>query len=188
MSKNTVNAVLGVTLVVAALSLALSACSSVKRELGVGRNSPDEFMVIKRAPLTVPPDYILRPPAAAAAPSLPSETAQTALLGKSETPVVQNSSDKIILDKLGAAKARTDIREKIEEDNGYISFKNRTLAARLIFWDDEKITSPENIPVSVVNPTAEAARIKKNREEGKPITGDNAPVIEKKKSTFDKLF
>ncbi len=57
--------------------LALSGCSDVKQELGVGRNSPDEFMVVKRAPLTLPPDYTLRPP------SDPSEAQPRALSSKS---------------------------------------------------------------------------------------------------------
>ena len=46
-----------------AAALSLSACADMKKELGIGRNSPDEFMVVKRAPLTLPPDDDLRPPA-----------------------------------------------------------------------------------------------------------------------------
>ena len=37
-------------------SLLLAACDSVKRQVGVGRHSPDEFAVVKRAPLTLPPE------------------------------------------------------------------------------------------------------------------------------------
>ncbi|MCP4354402.1 MAG: DUF3035 domain-containing protein, partial [Proteobacteria bacterium] len=39
-------------LATATLVIALSACTSMKKELGIARNSPDEFTVIKRAPLT----------------------------------------------------------------------------------------------------------------------------------------
>jgi hypothetical protein len=50
---------------VAAMSL-LAACSSGgnwKQALGIEPTSPDEFAVESRAPLTIPPDFDLRPPA-----------------------------------------------------------------------------------------------------------------------------
>jgi hypothetical protein len=42
--------------------ISLSACDSFKRAIGLERSSPDEFAVESRAPLTIPPDYDLRPP------------------------------------------------------------------------------------------------------------------------------
>src|ERR1043165_793788 len=48
-----------------ALALALPAvagCSSTKEMLGLTKRSPDEFQVVSRAPLSMPPDYSLRPP------------------------------------------------------------------------------------------------------------------------------
>ena len=51
---------------VAAVAL-LAACSSGggnwKQALGIEPTSPDEFAVESRAPLTIPPDFDLRPPA-----------------------------------------------------------------------------------------------------------------------------
>src|SRR5204862_439714 len=130
-----------------AATLSLSACTSVKNELGVGRNSPDEFLVVKRAPLTLPPDYTLRPPANpgdAPASTEAAHTVKESLLGKSEAPAVRGSSENALLDKIGAAVARPDIRKQIDEDNGYISFTNRSVADKLIFWDDERSPSLEN--------------------------------------------
>ena len=48
--------------------LALSGCSDAKEQLGLTRSAPDEFAVVKRAPLAMPPDYTLRPPRPGAAP------------------------------------------------------------------------------------------------------------------------
>ena len=47
-----------------ASQLVLAACAggSVQRALGLSKRSPDEFAVVSRAPLIVPPDYELRPP------------------------------------------------------------------------------------------------------------------------------
>ena len=43
--------------------LALGACSSVRTGVGLNRITPDEFLTVSTAPLTVPPEYGLRPPA-----------------------------------------------------------------------------------------------------------------------------
>ena len=42
--------------------LLLSGCSGFKRDLGIERTAPDEFAVESRAPLTIPPEFDLRPP------------------------------------------------------------------------------------------------------------------------------
>jgi hypothetical protein len=169
--------------------LLLAACTSVKRELGVGRNSPDEFTVVKRAPLTLPPDYALRPPADATlqAASAAPETAKNVILGAGGAPVTPASADNAFLDRLGAERADGAIREKINADNGYIALKNRTVADKLIFWQDAQ-PSDDKIPSSVVDAPAEAERIKQDKQEGKPVTGEGACVIEKKKNTLDKIF
>jgi hypothetical protein len=54
---------LAIGLVVAGL-LQLGGCSrgTVQDALGMSKRSPDEFAVVRRAPLIVPPDYDLRPP------------------------------------------------------------------------------------------------------------------------------
>ena len=44
------------------LILALSACSGLRQAIGIDRTAPDEFAVESRAPLTIPPDFSLRPP------------------------------------------------------------------------------------------------------------------------------
>ena len=43
-------------------ALLLTGCSGAKEQLGLTRSAPDEFAVVKRAPLEMPPDYALRPP------------------------------------------------------------------------------------------------------------------------------
>jgi DUF3035 family protein len=40
----------------------VSACSNWKQAIGIEPTSPDEFAVESRAPLTLPPDFDLRPP------------------------------------------------------------------------------------------------------------------------------
>ena len=40
----------------------LAGCQNTKEMLGLTKRSPDEFQVVSRAPLSMPPDYSLRPP------------------------------------------------------------------------------------------------------------------------------
>jgi Protein of unknown function (DUF3035) len=42
--------------------LGLSGCSNVKQIVGIDQPAPDEFAVESNAPLTIPPDFNLRPP------------------------------------------------------------------------------------------------------------------------------
>ena len=43
--------------------VALSACTAGMREsFGYGKQAPDEFLVLTKSPLVIPPDYALRPP------------------------------------------------------------------------------------------------------------------------------
>ena len=51
---------LGVALLAVA---ALGGCEETKKALGQVKQPPDEFAVFQRAPLSLPPDYALRPPA-----------------------------------------------------------------------------------------------------------------------------
>ena len=47
--------------------IALAACDSntVKDTLGLERTAPDEYRVVSRPPLSVPPDFTMRPPTTA---------------------------------------------------------------------------------------------------------------------------
>jgi hypothetical protein len=179
------------TLVAAAMAmLALSACSDMKKDLGLGRNSPDEFTVVKRAPLSLPPDYDLRPPVEGMAPPAAdsSNQAKAALMGdSSQDAAPKGNAEDAFLQKAGADKANPAIRSVIGQDNGYLALKNEKLVDRLIFWNDEP-PSDEDVPASVIDPKKEADRLKKNQEEGKPVNAGDVPVIEHKSSTFGKLF
>lgn len=51
-----------------AMAAALGACSNVTKEkLGLTKKAPNEFMVTTRPPLSLPPEYDLRPVATPAA-------------------------------------------------------------------------------------------------------------------------
>jgi predicted small secreted protein len=179
-------------LLVLTLALAvfgLSACNNVKQQLGVGRNSPDEFTVVKRAPLSMPPEYDLRPPADGDMPSASSaaEEAKAGLMGKTSQAAASGSGENALLEKMGAAGADPSVRAELNRENGYLAVQNQTVAKKLIFWDDEE-QGATDAPASIVDPKKEAERLKKNAKQGKKINEGEVPVIEKKKGTIDKIF
>jgi hypothetical protein len=66
------------------LGVALASCGDdAKKAIGLGKNPPDEFQVLSRAPLSVPPEFTLRPPQPGAPrpqePSLPDNVRQRVL-------------------------------------------------------------------------------------------------------------
>ncbi len=179
---------------VAIIIIALSGCSSMKKELGIARNSPDEFTVIKRAPLTLPPEYALRPPVnkndvtnRGILKNTAPNRAKQAILGNSSGKAEINAADDILLSKMGAHDANPEIRRQINKDNGYLYLKNQTLIDKLTSKDDVDLDI-NKVPASIVDAAAEAARIKKSMKEDKPLNQGDVPVIEKKLGTLDRLF
>src|SRR5882672_12269563 len=66
----------------AGLAAGLSGCAALKEEAGGGKDSPDEFAVVTKAPLVIPPDFNLKPPAPGTEPTNqvePTQAAQNAL-------------------------------------------------------------------------------------------------------------
>jgi len=57
--------ILAPSAILAAAMLTLAGCDSVRSTLGLDRHVPDETQVVARPPLTLPPDYSLRPPGGA---------------------------------------------------------------------------------------------------------------------------
>src|ERR1700733_85044 len=64
MRTNSSNQCLVGSLLLGASLLLLGGCSgdTLSRTFGLTRDAPDEFTVTTRAPLSMPPDYSLRPP------------------------------------------------------------------------------------------------------------------------------
>ena len=167
-------------------TLALGACSGIKEELGLTRNSPDEFTVVKRAPLTLPPEYNLRPPGSVDSTMASGRTAgaaRAAVFGETTagTSNYDNAED-AFLAKAGATDTNPEIRSVIERENGYISVENRSTVEKLLRREgrpDEAV---------VVDPVKEKERLDSNSQAGVPLNSGDVPVIENKQTTLEKIF
>lgn len=126
----------GLLLGCAAGLMMLSACSDeTKEELGLIRNAPDEFAVVARAPLSVPPDYTLRPPMPGASRPMEMSTKEEArqtVFGKKDL-AEQNTTTPSggFLDKVGANNSDPNIREIIDQESAEGGEDNRSTIERL---------------------------------------------------------
>jgi hypothetical protein len=163
--------------------LALSACSNAKEKLGLSRKPPDEFAVVKRAPLAMPPDFSLRPPAPGMA--RPQEAAveekarEVVFGGRDAAPAkpAATSTENFVLQQTGGNAADPSIRQEVDSEIGKEGPDNRPVAERLLGWTGV-VGDSDPDGASVVDAQAEAERLKKNVEEGKPVTEGETPVKE----------
>ncbi len=161
--------------------LCLSACGEhTKKELGLIRTAPDEFAVLKRAPLEMPPDYTLPPPQPGAPrpqEAAPEKEAEKVVFGgealtNKRTP---DSAEAALLRQAGADNVDPAIRQTVDKETGVLAPRQKPVAEKLL-----GIVVKNDKPVaSVVDAKAEAERLKKNAEEGKPVTEGETPSIEK---------
>src|SRR6516225_4880817 len=99
-----VQRLIAVSALIAAAGLA--GCQSTRQALGMTKVTPDEFRVVTKAPLVLPPDYSLRPPAPGEPRPQelqPESAARTALLGQREGEV-RSEGEKLLVTKAGADK------------------------------------------------------------------------------------
>ena len=78
----------GPRLLAVLIVLGTAGCGDTRKALGFEKNPPDEFQVISRAPLSMPPDFALRPPDPGAPrpqEQSPREQAQTVVFGSGGT-------------------------------------------------------------------------------------------------------
>lgn len=184
---------------------ALAACdnSSVRDTLGLSRKAPDEFRVVSRPPLSVPPEFNLRPPAKpgeeagtglempardqakalvtgdVSTPPLNSGTADTAVMSVSSAPL-STGADAQFLQNAGAQTADPAIRASLKAEEEVQADEDKSIL--------EKLREPStNEPV--VKPDEEAQRIKSNASAGQPVTAGETPMDKAKDTgTLGKIF
>jgi hypothetical protein len=168
-----VNRVIVVAAVFAAAGLA--GCQSTRNALGMTKVTPDEFRVVTKAPLVVPPDYSLRPPAPGKPRPQelqPESAARLALLGQREGEA-RSDGEKLLAAKAGADKADPLIRYVVDDEFGDVAHKEKSFADKVMFWKSTPKTAtpaPEaggDTPTPI-DPAAEQARIDKLTG-GKPV-------------------
>lgn len=168
-------------------AVGLAGCASGKQALGMAKVVPDEFRVVSKAPLVVPPDYALRPPAPGEPRPQelqPESAARTALLGRRQAED-RSGGEALLVTKAGADKADPLIRFVVDDENGDIAHKDRSFSDKVMFWKKGQpaqmvsAADGDNVPAPI-DPAAEDAKIK-------ALIGDKPVIIAREKSSRFKL-
>jgi hypothetical protein len=174
---------------VAAAGLLLAGCGGdIWQTLGLAKKPPDEFVVVTRAPLSLPPDFTLRPPQPGAPrPQEPTvqERAKSTLYGNTTRTALSGRSkgEQALLDGAGASRASPEIRRTVEAEQATYAAADETLLEKMMFWNESDASA------EIVDPTKEAERIKQASAVGEgPGEGETAVIERRKKTIFDILF
>ena len=123
--------------------VALSGCQSTKNALGLNKVVPDEFRVVTKAPLVVPPDYALRPPAPGEPRPQelqPESAARQALLGQRDA-TNRSAGEVALVARMGGSKADPLARYVVDDEFGDLAYKEPTFADKVMFWKKPADTS-----------------------------------------------
>jgi hypothetical protein len=175
---------------------ALAGCSSTKEMLGLTKRSPDEFQVVSRAPLSMPPDYSLRPPTPGAPRPQEGTTTEQAQnivtgysqrttttlqpdqipsIGEGEQTTTESAGESAFLQSASLTGIDPNIRKLVDEETAADQDASQSFLDDLIFW-----RAPEPYG-TVVDPVAEQKRLQENQALGQPTDTGETPIIERKK-------
>jgi hypothetical protein len=146
----------------AGVAVLLIGCEAVREAAGTVKEPPDEFAVVTKAPLVIPPDFNLRPPKPGAQPTnqvSPTDSAQAALFSEdSATAAAQlggnfSPEERVILANTGGANADHAIRKQLASDLKSMEATDDSFTDNLLFG------GPDPDKGSPLNADAEARRL-----------------------------
>jgi hypothetical protein len=175
-------------LCVIASALSLTACEGARSAFGLDKQAPDEFAVVTRAPLSMPPDYGLRPPTPGA--ERPQEKsvrneARDILLGSARGSSGDALSSAVasgrysqgeaaLLSRAGALNVDPTIRQMVNRESSAVAEASTGMMDKVLFWRE-----PE-MPGTIVDPEKEAQRLREARAMGDAVNKGDVPIIERK--------
>lgn len=158
----------GLWAMMAVLAAGLAGCSDFRQAIGTEKSAPDEFQVVVRPPLSLPPDFNLRPnadnlqTAARAAPEA-RNLARTLLERRN---IASTGYEQLF--QLSAIEP--DIRNKVDEETAGIRFERR-LPIQIIFGGLPNVGP-------VLDQMAEDRRLRTNKLQQRAITQGATPAID----------
>lgn len=163
-------------------ALSLMACEKTRQQFDFSKKAPDEFSVMTRAPLEMPPDYALRAPTPGAPRPQELSTDQLArqtVLGKDAVRKIAKDNsvsqgEAVLLQRTGASNANATIRNVVDQETAKIN------KDEMPGIDHLKKMIGQNVepPAKVVDPVAETNRLKANKAQGKSVTEGATPTQE----------
>ena len=166
----------------------LGGCEKTREAFGLQKSAPDEFAVVTRAPLAIPPDYRLRPPTPGAQRPQEATTrneAKDILLRSGSNGAQGDAGDTklsrgevALLGKAGAQNADPSIRQKGSRESSLLAEGDSKFMATLMFWQDEEP------PGVILDAGSESRRLRENAALGDAPVKGTTPVIKRKQKGF----
>lgn len=163
---------LPVIAIAAALASSVSGCGTLSKAVGSDKTAPDEFRVLTKPPLVIPPDYALRPPKPGDPRSGladPSAQAQAALFGR-DIGRGASTGERALVQAAGAQAVDEKIREAVDLESSDLVRKGEQFSDRVIKYNEQ------GDPLA---PLDEASRLSE-QEATRRVTGGQPVLIEKK--------
>ena len=106
---------------------ALAGCAAL-----TGKSAaPDEFAVVRNAPLIIPPDYTLTPPVAGTAAVSPTDAQAQAIEALFGGPAPRSEAETSLLERAGRDRAAIGVRSSVGDPNTRVVDKGTVTAAIL---------------------------------------------------------
>jgi len=109
-----------------------------------GTSGPDEFRVVRKAPLVIPPEYNLRPPQPGQA--MPAELdpsgSRIAVAFGAAAGLNASASERALVNAAGANAVNPVIREQVDFEEAKIIRKRGSVSDRIMFWRPEQADGP----------------------------------------------
>jgi hypothetical protein len=161
------------------LAPGLSGCNSVRQAMGFDKVRPDEFAIVTKAPLVMPPDFALRPPREGESDltaNQPKQSAEQAVFASADgghaAQPEQSIGEQALLAQAGATNADPVIRRIVARESVALADKDRHLADKILFWRSEPVEA------TTVNAEDEAKRLRENAAAGNPPNVGATPATE----------
>ena len=165
-------------MVLAAICIGSCSLQDARETLGMEKQAPDEYLVVERAPLSLPPNFDLRPPTPGAVRTQYVDLrrqAERILLGLTdEFPSDRSTGEIALLEGAGAINIGGAIRQTIDRESGAYMVEDGGFVDDLMFWEGHEDGA------LIIDPVAEAERLRENASAGLPVTYSESPTIKRK--------
>lgn len=160
-------------------TFAIACCGVAAMAAGCasGPRTPDEFRVVRKAPLTIPPEYNLRPPAPGE--SRPQELesdiqARTVLFGQ-DIGKDATEGEKFLIKMAGGDAVDRAVRQSVDFDSTQTFHKTTSFADLILNFGKSKTVTD-----GPIDPAAESARLKADEAARQETIGNGQVVIRRR--------
>lgn len=109
-----------------------SGCQQFSQAIGAEKIAPDEFRVVTQAPLSVPPDFGLRPPRPGEPQATEREAAARTSVFGTDRGTNASPAERLLVARAGAEAVDPNIRSRVDFEGGSIVRKNEAFADRVL--------------------------------------------------------